>query len=409
MATRRSSRAIANDVAIREATANLIISKGIDSISFRDIGQEAGLTHGALYARFEDVEELLVDLWSEVLCARMVALIDAVRHAVAVPSETSVGELLNFVRDAQSIDVVAVQVLLTSRRYVVLHEEVEKFIHDYLERHESADRACQSRELTLFSLIIVKIFSNARFGFDVERLKFLGTVLLDALRTDVSAVLEAPLLTPNAAVPLPRSDFRSQLAYETFRAVGTSGYTRATISRISRRTNCSPGSIYKLYTSKDDLVVASIRALMHGPEITALKLSQVLDEGMLSQELYAAASPGDSIRKYFTLEVLMVSTHNEKIRAAVARQFEWLNNFQSLVTDISGDERQRFSYMIRELVVLILGVSFLSTITQQTTDIDFSQFAEPFRQSMLSHFPEWPEVSRQLKEASVSLPRIASS
>ena len=141
MASRRSPRALANDVAIREATVKLILSTGIDSISFRDVGREAGLTHGALYARFEDVEELLVDLWSEMLCARMVVLMEAVRQAVANPDEMSVETLLNYVRDAQSADVVAVQILLTSRRYVVLHEEVEKFIHDNLDNHEGVNRA----------------------------------------------------------------------------------------------------------------------------------------------------------------------------------------------------------------------------------------------------------------------------
>ena len=256
---------------------------------------------------------------------------------------------------------------------------------------------------------MVKIFTNAGFGFDVERLQFLGIVLLDALRTDVIDVLETPRVTPNDVLTPTRSDFRSILAYETFRAIGTSGYTRSTISRISRRANCSPGSIYKLYASKDDLVVGSIRALMQGPEITAMKLSQVLDEGMLSQVLDAAASPRDSIRKYFTLELLMVSTHNEKIRTAVARQFEWLNSFESFVADIPGEERQKFVYMIRELVVLMLGVSFLSTLTQRASDIDFSQFAEPFRQSLLSRFPDWPEITRQLKEMSVGPTAIANA
>ena len=51
------------------AAVQLVFSKGIDSISFRDVGHEAGLTHGRSYARFEDVEELLVDLWVSVLRA----------------------------------------------------------------------------------------------------------------------------------------------------------------------------------------------------------------------------------------------------------------------------------------------------------------------------------------------------
>ena len=81
MSRPRSSRALTNDAAIREAAIKLILSTGIDAISFRDVGRMAGLTHGALYARFEDVEELLVDLWNEVLSQRAIAMFEAARHA----------------------------------------------------------------------------------------------------------------------------------------------------------------------------------------------------------------------------------------------------------------------------------------------------------------------------------------
>jgi AcrR family transcriptional regulator len=402
---RRSSRAVANDDSIRSATAELILRDGIDAISFRDVGREAGLTHGALYARYEDVEELLVDLWSELLCQSMIALVDAARNAASNPSAETVDALLDYVRNAQTLDVVAVQVLLTSRRFVVLHEEVEKFIHDYIENHEGVTRAVQSRALALFSLVAVKIFTNSQYGFDVERIQFLREVLLDALKTDPEDVLQTPLTTPDRVVTTARSDIRSQLAFHTFSAVGRSGFTRATISRISRRANCSPGAIYKLYPSKDDLVVASMRALMQGPGITATRLAEILNEGTLAQYLYVAASDQDSVRKFFNLEVLMASTQNEKLKSAVESQFERLYRFEAFVVDIPDEERKKFQFMIREVIVLILGVSFLSTLTPEAVEIDFCQFAEPFRRALLSHFESWPEISRQLKDLSTTLPQ----
>ena len=243
MSKRRSSRALANDAAIREAAVKLILRSGIDAISFRDVGREAGLTHGALYARFEDVEELLVDLWTEVLSQRAIAMFEAACNAATTPSETTVDALLDFVRNADAADVVAVQVLFLSRRFVVLSEEVEVFIHDYLEIRGNVPHALHSRTLALFSLISVKIFSHSEFGLDPERIDFLAPVLVDALRTDPEDVLPVPLSEPHDRVlPLPTNDLRSQLSYYTFSAVGRSGYTRATISRISRRANCSTGS-----------------------------------------------------------------------------------------------------------------------------------------------------------------------
>ncbi len=406
MSKRRSSRALHNDTSIRDATIQLILSTGIDAISFRDVGREAGLTHGALYARFEDVEELLVDLWTESLKHRVVTMFEAARNAAAVPSEESVDLLLDVVRDAEPADVAAVQVLLMSRRFVVLFEEVEVFIHDYLESAGECSSAVQSRTLALFSLVTVKIFGNSEFGLNGDRLAFLRGVLLDTLTTDPLEVSHVPLTEPDdRIIPLPRNDLRSQLSYYTFHAVGRSGYTRATISRISRRASCSPGAIYKLYPSKEDLVVAATRSIMRAPWITATSLSEILNEGTLAQLMYAGASEQNAVRKNFVLELSMASAHNEKLRGALAAQLQLIDSVGPLISDITDDERAHLQYMVREIVLLVLGVSFLSTITTAVQEMDFNQFAEPFRRSLLDrYFPSWPDISRQLKEMASAMP-----
>jgi AcrR family transcriptional regulator len=403
---RRSSRALTNDASIRDAAVKLILRTGIDAISFRDVGREAGLTHGALYARFEDVEELLVDLWAESLSRRVEAMFDAARTAAAHPNEESVDALLDFVRNAEAADVAAVQVLLMSRRFVVLFEEVEVFIHDYLESAGEYSHAVQSRALALFSLVTAKIFSNSEFGMNIDRVEFLRPVLLDALTTDPQSVVPVPLTEPNdRVIPLPKNDLRSQLAYYTFHAVGRSGYTRATISRISRRASCSPGAIYKLYPSKQDLVIAATRSIMRAPWITVTSLAEILNEGTLAQLLYAGASEQNAVRKNFVLEMSMASAHNEKLRSSVVAQLELIDSVGPLIADISDEERKNFQYMIREIVLLVLGVSFLSTVTTAVQKMDVNQFAEPFRRALLECcFPTWPDISRQLKVMAPTMP-----
>jgi AcrR family transcriptional regulator len=229
-------------------------------------------------------------------------------------------------------------------------------------------------------------------------------VLVDALRTDPEDVLPVPLSEPHDRVlPLPTNDLRSQLSYYTFSAVGRSGYTRATISRISRRANCSPGAIYKLYPSKEDLVIAAIRSNMRAPWFTLASAAEILNEGMLAQLLYAGASEQNSVRKSFVLEMSMASAHNPKLREAVAKQLQLIESVAPLVKDISDEERTHLQYMLREVVLLVLGVSFLSTITNAVAEMDFNQFAEPFRRSLISCcFPSWPDISRQFKEMSAT-------
>jgi AcrR family transcriptional regulator len=403
---RRSARALNNDVAIRDAAIELILSEGIDAISFRDVGRVAGLTHGALYARFEDVEELLVDLWCEALCHEAVDLCENALGAASSPSEETVRKLFDFIGEGTPARVATVHVLLTSRRFPILHEEVERFIHDYLESNEAdLSNAVRSRALVLISLVIIEVLTTSLFGSDREHSEFLMVVVLESLRVSPDDVPSIELVEPNdRLIPAPKNDLQSQLAYYTFGAVGKSGYTKATISRISRRANCSPGAIYKLYPSKEDLVIASLRNVMTAPWITVSSIADILEVGSLAQLLYSSASTQNEVRKSFTLEVAMASAHSEKLRTAVQKQLRALAALVPLITGVDDEERNRFKYMLRTVVFLTLGVSFLSTITKATDQIDFNQFAEPLRRSLLKQVqPSWLDIRRQLQSFSGSV------
>jgi maltodextrin utilization protein YvdJ len=53
--------------------------------------------------------------------------------------------------------------------------------------------------------------------------------------------------------------------------------------------------------------------------------------------------------------------------------------------------------MIRSLILLTLGVSFLSTVTKATDRVDFNQFAEPLRRALAAQaVPRWSEIQQQL-------------
>jgi AcrR family transcriptional regulator len=377
----------------------LILSKGIDAISFREVGRAAGLTHGALYARFEDVEELLVDLWDSELSQRAISMIAIASEATSDPSDENIRRVITYIRDASTAGAAAVQVLLASRRFPILHEEVESFIRDYLETASvEASDATQSRSLIVFSLMAVVILSNSQFGHDVECLDFLESILCEALKVDPDDVSPVELNEPNdRLIPPPKPDLRSQLTFHTFSAVGRSGYLRATISRISRRANCSPGSIYKIYPSKEDLVIAAIRAVMQAPWVAIANFSGLLEEGALAQLLYSAASAQNDVRKSFTLEVALASVHSEKLRSSIQGQLRSLQNLVPLISGIDDKEREQLGCMIRSLVLLTLGVSFLSTVTKATDQVDFNQFAEPVRRAFANQaVPSWPEIQRQL-------------
>src|SRR5271168_1094263 len=110
----RSARAVANDAAIREAAVSEVLRVGVDHVSLRDVGHRAGLTHGATYARYEDVDELLVDLWNSELVHRATTTFDLCMAAAESPSIASVNALFDVIRNATPADVASVHLLLTA-------------------------------------------------------------------------------------------------------------------------------------------------------------------------------------------------------------------------------------------------------------------------------------------------------
>src|ERR1019366_7616816 len=341
----RSSRAIANDEAIRDAGVAEVLRVGVDHVSLRDVGHRAGLTHGATYARYEDVDELLVDLWNSVLCARAIFMFELCMTAAEEPDLATVGAIFEFMRDTTPADVASIQLLLTARRIPTLHEEVEPFIRDYLERElcSSPDvSATHTRGITIFAMMIVQIIADAQFGGDHNYLAVLETLLLETLTTDPEDVREVQLHNRDDGIVLaPGDDLRTELAHATFGVVGKSGYTRATISRIARRANCSPGAIYKLYPSKEDLVIAAFHDLMRARWMRVSNFVDVFEEGSITQLLYNATSSNNSARQSFTLETALAAAQSERLRLAILSQLSELQALVPLLTNINGDERER--------------------------------------------------------------------
>lgn len=399
----RSARAIANDTAIRDAAISEVLRVGVDHVSLRDVGHEAGLTHGATYARYEDVDELLVDVWNSVLCARITTMMELAVAAASSPSAKSVGTMFDYIRDAKQADVAAVQVLLTARRIPILHEEVEPFIREYLEQADFSsekESAVFTRGLTLFAMTLIQIFSNSQFGWHADYQAVLEKLLIETLETDPAEVKPVELKEPDDRIILaPIDELKSQLAFATFGVVGKSGYTRATISRIARRANCSPGAIYKLYPSKEDLIISAFHQLMRARWMKITNFVDVLEEGSLTQLLYSSASEQNAVRQHFMLETTLASAHSPALRDAVLRQIGELEAVVPLLSNISEDEKIRLRFLIRSVVYCTGGITFLSTVTKRTQTIDFNQFAEPFRRALLRDgVPTWSEMCHQILE-----------
>lgn len=394
---RRSSKAQANDQLIRSSAVNEIARVGVDHLSLRDVGHVAGLTHGSTYARYEDVDELLIDAWNTTLCERLVAMSRLSQNAAENPSAHSVGELFEFLRQADARDSAAIEVLLVSRRIPVLHEETEIFVRGHLEPREASPDA-STGAVVLFGFMMAQIFADAQFGFDAEYQSALEKLLIEALGTTTSDLLSGDGTFDHSPDPTPMNepdrfsldqDLKSRLARATYEVVGKSGYLRATTSRISRRSNCSPGAIYKLHRSKGDLINSAFEDLMKSRRTSEAELAQMLAEGHLTRILKCELSEESELRRNFTLEMALAAAHSDSMRSTIWDQLIHHDFHEPDLTETDESQHQRLQYAQRMIATVIVATSWLATITGATASFDMNSFAEPLRRALVNQwFPD---------------------
>jgi AcrR family transcriptional regulator len=387
LSRKRSARAIANDAAIREAGIDEILRVGVDHVSLRNVGARAGLTHGAAYARYEDVNELLVDLWASKCSERAVQLFTLCRRAAEDPNTTTVHELIEVVHHASKYDVASIQLLLTARRIPVLLEEVERFINEYLTRDNFNSPVASSaftRAVCVYGLMTAQIIHEYHIQKKSQYLDVLEAWLLKSLTSNAADIVRAS--NANTVDPFlaeSSDDQRTVLAYATYVVVARSGYSNATISRIARRSSISPGAIYNLSDSKEELLADSFRLALRQRWSKLAYFRHMLEEGYLAQLLYRSSHSANNLWRFYFMEYTLATIYNEGLLTAVQELREEVHAVMPHQSDVSDEEKALLVQALLIVNLLITGVSATSTITGAMELSNYEQFAEPFRQAVL--------------------------
>lgn len=407
----RSTRARINDEAIRKAAVREITRVGVDHVSLRDVSHRAGLTHGATYGRFESVEELLVDVWRSTLHHHLTSMFELCLSAAQNPSTITLSSLMERLRLADEGDRAAVELLLTSRRVPDLAEECDTFVRNYLEPDNGTtvrSSAVFSRAVFLFGIAMARLFADEQFGFDGDFQNSFGALLMEALRHDPAEIppwsencdrLLYDFEAHNRDILPQGHTLRAQLTRSTYSVVGKSGYVRATISRIARRANCSPGGIYKAHHSKEDLTIGAFSDVILDRWVNLSDIAHVLDDDFLSALLRSETDPENERRRNFFLEMLLASGHNDILRTGILRRFREREVLAAQQLDIDEGARLHVRYLMRTVTTLIVATGWLATISDSVRFLDFTQIGEPMRRAMRDWFSDWESIVHELLEA----------
>lgn len=263
-----SSRALANKAKVLKAIFRNATDHGLDQLSIGQVAKRAGLTTGAIYGRFEDRDELAVELWQSVVKepfrARLERSVEYISNKqrggdpqLSVSSNRAELQTL-LTSDFESPNEIAklgAEFLVVARRDLAIGEvvvpEVTKWFADFglVKSRSAIDRAAIVIALSASIGTALRSFalkSNPNWIAIAEGLRM-------ACADATSIARPKDLAPPNWQDPQTDNPVRTALIYAVAAVVAKSGYANATISRIVRRAGLTNGSLYNLYADKEAL------------------------------------------------------------------------------------------------------------------------------------------------------------
>ncbi|MFM8870275.1 MAG: TetR/AcrR family transcriptional regulator, partial [Actinomycetota bacterium] len=261
----RSQRSIENDGRITRAAISVANKNGLDGLALSEVAKKAQLTTGALYGRFEDNEDLLVHLVTDEIAPKLKGFLDqAICECQDLNNSTTLLDHLSLDTRNDPCVALGVESLVAAQRNDALAEILIPEVTTWLESygiHESATPVDIAKSAVTLALILGTIMH--RFVDDeFEQWPLAIPTLARGISGTVASSKSTDAYPYSSIAADTGNAVRDALIMTTADIIAKIGYDRTTVARIARRSGLTTGSIYNVYTSKQDLIVDSIDTLM---------------------------------------------------------------------------------------------------------------------------------------------------
>ena len=261
-----SQRTNANTVRVLKAIMRNASELGIDELSATRVAKLSGLTTGAIYGRFEDHDEMAVELWQSVIRqpfrARLQRSVEYLydRHPGSDKKSKSFSseQIATIAKDFETPDEMAkvgAEFLVIARRNLAVGEVVLPEVTGWF-NEMGLSRTNEAIDNAAIAIALSASIGTALRAF-VMKSNPNWLAIANGLRNAATGATSNALKTkpeqPKWINPETDNPVRTALIHAVAEVVAKSGYANATISRIVRRAGVTNGSLYNLYTDKEAL------------------------------------------------------------------------------------------------------------------------------------------------------------
>lgn len=375
MATRRGTErrkaSVEMDAAVLDGAVAVIRDAGPDDLNLSAVARAAGVTTGAVYARYENRQELLLDVWEKRAAAQLRELIELVVQANDGDAQAAAlaGTRLQ-ARDPRPM--VAVALMIAAVRVEELEEVLLPQVRAWF---DPAAEGSAAREA-----IVLVAFLLGALAFDAT-LNAPPRDWSQPLLWASSQAVPPPhrVAQPDARqpdelldlIPVDTGDLvRDQLLQSMAVIVAKSGLKRATTSRIARAVGYQQGVVFELWPTRADLVTEFIGLALKGMVRTTSPLGAAAlagDAAGASRALTRVLSPAYQRTRRLRLETVVAAMSDPHVAAIVAAQDS------AAIAAMFGDRPDPLVLVLAEAIrAVTLGLVLLEETVGGLADLDFT-------------------------------------
>jgi AcrR family transcriptional regulator len=376
----RRPTAAENDERILDAAVQLVLERGGEAFGFRDVAALAGLSHGAVYSRYDNQAELLLDAWDR----RLGPVVE--RSIEAVAAVRSRGDGIDALAElATSPEMAAaLQLCVLSFRIDELADVVPRQLQHWL----STGGLHGSGHDDIVGLGLVALMAGSVLGACTDPRPL---VELRSILRGVQQYEHRPQVGPPPGPTIPATiqfdtgdPLRDALLRACVNVVRRSGFDKVTLKRVGRSAGCAPTSVYRCYPTLEDMIDDLSDRAVHLSEAgvtgwpAGIPFDRLRDDPATVALLSTVgaslqggcAQPEAAVRRRLWLETAVRSQHDDRLlRVIVAARTA---RDSSASAGPSSDSIARLMALGHSIA---LGTSLLADLVPDVSGIDWRPFA----------------------------------
>jgi AcrR family transcriptional regulator len=258
----RLPKSEATRLKLLDCAAEEILELGPDRIGFTSIARRAELSTGALYARYENVDELLLEVWMHRGLPTLRRLVADMEESLVLPAGKDARQrIAQQLRKPDPDLALLTKLLMIARRNEAVGEFVIPSTVDVVEKARASTPAFDFYLGQILG-ITMGVQSTGFTGLDwLAPVNIVASSVRDAV-VAVKIDPSSPAIPETGTSGPELDDTDARLFSAVTRVISRVGVDNATVSRIARHADINPASIYLRYEDKEALLAACIAHTM---------------------------------------------------------------------------------------------------------------------------------------------------